>query len=480
MSSVLDVDSAYADESPDATLLADLFDSVLEDQFAVNQRSAARAETLAGLLWFTRTRPHVYAFTEDADAVEIAERAVVRDAAVRFGLSENTIRGLAATAETARTKLPSLWRRALDGFAAFAQVETAVSLLAVIGEGLEVTSEFDTQLADAVVRLGSAGFRSFARRVARRLSQVPLEIRHRDAAARRRVIVGPVEDGMAWLSAYLPIAEAVAAKRCLTSTAKHVAKADRQGRTRDQIRADLLSSWLRGEGTTTAVKTKVLVTVPVTMLTDEVRATVQRGRRRGVGPDLNREPFIDGTIPIDSDTAIRALLHEGSFTRVITDPVHGVVLDMDRRARTATRAQVEWLTLAYSTCAVDGCEHPAAEADIDHWLEFHGPHRGPTNLANLHPLCGNDHTLAGRSKLVYERAADGVVQMHSPAAAVPEPWNDDGGRRGDSSGVGDRGLVESDRWNLRGGTEDDPAEVRRITSALARVERAVHGDEPPF
>jgi hypothetical protein len=387
---------------------------------------------------------------------------------------------MAVTAEAARTKLPRLWRRALDGFAAFAQVEAAVALLAVIGDGVHAALEFDTELADAVIRLGSAGFRSVARRVARRLSEVPPEIRHRDAAARRRVMVEPVEDGMAWLSAYLPLGEAVAAKRRLTSTAKHIAKADRQGRTRDQIRADLLSSWLRGEGTATAVKTKVLVTVPVTMLTDDARATVRLGRRRGAGPDLNREPLVDGTIPIDSDTAIRALLREGSFTRVVTDPVTGVILDMDRRARTATRAQVEWLTLAYSTCAVDGCGHPAAEADIDHWLEFHGPHRGPTNLANLHPLCRNDHALAGRSKLVYERAADGVVRIHSPAMAVPEPWIDGGDGRGDSSRVGDRGLFESDGWTPHGGAEDDPAEVRRITSALARVERPVYGDEPPF
>lgn len=467
MSSAVHSDSSSSEESPDAALLVHLFDSVLEDQFAVNQRSAARAETLAELLSFARTHPHVYAFTEDADAVEIAERAILRDAALRFGVSENTIRGIAATAETATTRLPRLWQRARDGFAAFAQVEAAVSLLPVIGEGLEVSAEFDTELADAVVRLGSAGFRSFARRVARRLSQVPPAIRHQDAAARRRVIVDPVEDGMAWLSAYLPLAEAVAAKRRLTSTAKHVAKTDRRGRTRDQIRADLLSSWLRGEGTATAVKTKVLVTIPVSALSGAARATVRDRPHRGAGragPDLNDGPLMDATTPIDDSTAVTALLREGAFTRVFTDPVTGVILDMDRRSRKATRAQVEWLTLAYSTCAVDGCEHPAAEADIDHWLEFHGPQRGRTNIANLHPLCGNDHKLASRSRLVYERAPDGVVRVHSPVAAVPVPMR----------------APVSASWEPQERTEDDPEEIRRITSALAGVERPVYGSEPPF
>ena len=471
MSSAVSSDSSSSGEFPDAALLAHLFDSVLEDQFAVNQRSAARAETLAELLSFARTHPHVYAFTEDADAVEIAERAILRDAALRFGVSENTIRGIAATAEAATTRLPRLWRRARDGFAAFAQVEAAVSLLPVIGDGLEVSAGFDTELADAVVRLGSAGFRSFAHRVARRLSQVPPAIRHQDAAARRRVIVDPVEDGMAWLSAYLPLAEAVAAKRRLTSTAKHVAKTDRRGRTRDQIRADLLSSWMRGEGTATAVKTKVLVTIPVSALSGAARATVRDRPHRGAGgagPDLNDGPLLDATTPLDDSTAVTALLREGAFTRVFTDPVTGVILDMDRRSRKATRAQVEWLTLAYSTCAVDGCEHPAAEADIDHWLEFHGPQRGRTNIANLHPLCGNDHKLASRSRLVYQRAADGVVRVHSPVEAVPVPT------------PVSMPVPVPMPWESPERTEDDREEIRRITSALARIERPIYGSEPPF
>ena len=458
VSTISHVDRFDSHDVPDATLVARLLDRVLEDQFAVNRRSAARAETLAELLTFARTHPHVYAFTEDADAGAIAERALLRDAALRSGVPENTIRSMAATAEAAGTRLPRLWRRALDGFAAFPQVEMAVSLLAIIGEGVEVIAEFDTELADAVVRLGSTGFRAFTRRLARRLSQIPPAIRHRDTVARRRVIVEPAEDGMAWLSAYLPLTEAVAVKRRLTSTAKHVSKAERRGRTRDQIRADLLSSWLRGEGTATAVRTKVVVTVPVSMLAGAARATVRKGRLRCEGPDLNAEPLVDGTTPIDANTAVAAIVRSGAFTRVFTDPISGVILDMDRRSRKATPAQVEWLTLAYSTCAVEGCEHPAADADIDHWLEFHGPHRGPTNLANLHPLCGNDHKLASRSKLTFERAADGVVRVHSPAVTpVSDPLDD-----------------------RVGGSTEHAEQSRCMTSVLARMERPAYGEQPPF
>jgi len=73
------------------------------------------------------------------------------------------------------------------------------------------------------------------------------------------------------------------------------------------------------------------------------------------------------------------------------------------------------------------------------------------------------------------------VRVESPSRAVPEPWSDEGGRRGDPSGVSDGESFEvSAPWHSPEGAEDDPAEIRRITSALTRIERPVYGDEPPF
>ncbi|MDL9980628.1 DUF222 domain-containing protein [Microbacterium candidum] len=508
MSSSAIVDSPSSGEDADAVLLAHLFDSAQEDQFAVNTRAAYQAETISEIVAFAKAHPHVYAHTEHVDAVEIAERAVVRDAALRFQMSENAIRTLANVAGTADARLPGLWRRAKDGYATIRQVETAVILLAVLGEHPDITREFDDELSDAVVRLGAGGFAARARRTARRLSQIPPEIRHRDAAARRRVVVDPADDGMAWLSAYLPLNEAVAAKRRLTSSAKHVATTERGGRTRDQIRADLLSAWLRGENTPTAVKTKVLVTIPVNLLTPDAQASVRRAgptrQSSATGRNLNDEPLLDGREPIDPATAIGALLYEGVFRRVITDPVTGTVVDMDRRARIATPAQREWLTLAYATCAVDGCEHPAADSDIDHWLDYHGPYAGRTNLGNLNPFCGNDHVLKTRSKLRFVRGPDGTVRIQSPVltrgtSMSEDDWSAAGDDAVDRSALGeddvdwnaprDGGVdwssedLDHRTWAPRGAGDvspEDQDEVRRLTSALARLEKRDYGDNPPF
>jgi hypothetical protein len=98
---------------------------------------------------------------------------------------------------------------------------------------------------------------------------------------------------------------------------------------------------------------------------------------------------------------------------VITDPVTGVILDMDRRARKVTRAQREWLILAHGICTRDGCTRSAAEADIDHWTMYHGPQQGPTNLANLHPFCASDHRLKDRTRIRYRKREDGTTAVET-------------------------------------------------------------------
>ncbi|MGO4679758.1 hypothetical protein AB4078_07715, partial [Microbacterium sp. 2MCAF23] len=132
-----------------------------------------------------------------------------------------------------------------------------------------------------------------------------------------------------------------------------------------------------------AVKTTVFVTVPIGLL-----AGVNPGSAFGVaaiagvaattasaGSSLSPagNPVASGTEaqlvghgPIDPATARQAFLDATGFRRVITDPVRGVVLDMDRRTYRPTKAQRDWLVLQHGTCARDGCDRLALDADLDH------------------------------------------------------------------------------------------------------------------
>ena len=388
------------------------FCGVEEDQYDLHRRAASRAGRLADAIGWARTHPEIYALAGDDDPVRTAERCAVLEASVRLSLSEQTVRALVATADAARLSLPLLWARAREGFASMAQVDAAVLLLPRFAAHADAVLEFDRTLADLALSASPASFRAKATRLARRLAPLREAELHADAFARRRVVVQPAEDGMSWVGAYVETSDAVAIKRSLTSTAKHLTKAQRDGRTRDQVRADLFRDLLTGRGTPTAVKTKVFVTVPLDKLAPAARASVRRATPRPGGVDLNTEPLLDTGDPIDDASAIRLLLEAGRFTRVITDPVTGVILDMDRRSRKVTRQQREWLTLHHSRCTRDGCRRPAAEADIDHWIPYAA--QGPTDEANLHPLCDPDHALRDTTRVRFRRRPDNTVELRFP------------------------------------------------------------------
>ncbi|MGZ0711086.1 DUF222 domain-containing protein (plasmid) [Coraliomargarita sp. W4R53] len=393
---------------------------------------SGRAAKLADAFAYARSHPWIYVEAEMADAEHFAERAAVLEASMRFRLSETALRGLAHTADTGREQLPELWARAREGFAGLAQVDAAIALLPRFAGNADLIRQFDTYASEAVLHSSPQSFRAKALRKARKLSPGSDPEAHADAFGRRRVIFEELADGMSCVHLFASTADAHAIKRRLTSTAKHTQRKSRPGasrdeRTRDQIRADLMVAWLRGAGTPTAVKTKVFVTVPLDRLTPEAQATVRRqGADASVDTsaiDIATEPQLLGSGPIDATIASQLLLDAGQFTRVITDPVSGVILDMDRRSRLVTRAQREWLMLTHHLCVRDGCNRVAIDAEIDHWQEYHGPERGPTNISNLHPLCEPDHRMKSKTKLRYRRRSDGSVGVASPTGfATSVPW----------------------------------------------------------
>lgn len=396
--------------------LAMAFAEVEQHQYDLNRRAAARAAALAYAFEWARTHPYVYALPGEIDPEGIAVRSAALEASARLHLSENAVRALAGTAQVAQELLPLLWRRAREGFAALTQIETAVGLLGPFAGRREAIGAFDEALAELVMDTSPAAFRRRAQTLARRLAPEPWPAQHARARATRHVVLEPGEDGMSTFHAKAPTIEARAAMRRLTATAKRMTREERRGRTLDQVRADLFVAWLRGEGTPTAVKTKVFVTVPLDKLGEKAQASVRRDIAPETGIDLSREAQLLGDGPIDHLTGIQALLDAGAFTRVITDPVTGVVLDMDRRARTVTRAQREWLALVHGECTRDGCHRLAVDAEIDHWIGFHSDQRGPTNLANLHPLCASDHRLKDRTSIRYRRRSDSTVQLRFPTS----------------------------------------------------------------
>lgn len=405
----IDEDLDLTPRTPRDVLSVVLDDLTCTDNEA-NRQASLRSERIVAAVDMARRHPELYTYDADPD---MAERAVMLDIALRLRLSEDQVRDMRSTARWAMRHLPALWSRARDGFASMRAVAQVVTLLHAVSPPADAPQELLDTIGAVIAAVDAAASEwvlscppeAFRRRVKKMVDATAGDLaarRHTRAMADRRVVCVPAGDGMSWISALVATHEAGAIMGRLT--AKHIRKAERGGRTRDQIRADLFASWLKGDGTPTAVRTRVFVTIPVQLLAGE--------------PVPVEQATVVGGDTIDPLTAKQLFLDAGSFLRVITDPVAGVVVDMDRRTYRPTKAQRDWLILRHGTCSRDGCSRLAVDADVDHdrpWARG-----GRTNLAALRPLCPRDHVHRHRTRAVYRTRTDRTVEVTTPTGFVSD------------------------------------------------------------
>jgi hypothetical protein len=86
--------------------------------------------------------------------------------------------------------------------------------------------------------------------------------------------------------------------------------------------------------------------------------------------------------------SIRRLACNGRIRPVIIGP-HGEVLALGNQQRLANRAQRRALRAMYRTCAFPGCDVTFANTEAHHIVAWE--HGGPTDIANLLPLCALHH-----------------------------------------------------------------------------------------
>jgi hypothetical protein len=263
-------------------------------------------------------------------------------------------------------------------------------------------------------------FRHRARTWRERHHAQSIEARHATGVLDRRVEYTPDQDGMAWLSAYLPADQAAGIWNRTTAIARGLQGPD-QHRTLTQLRADVLATALLssgnllgggdlfgrgspGHGTAGSdpdggmhpaahdpgrvpsldpgladvptPRAQVLVTVPVFSL---LGAT--------------EEPaMLDGYGPIPASMA-RDLVANGadSFHRVLVDPRDGAPLEIGRTSYRLTNAMRQWLRLRDGKCPFPGCSNQSLDNDADHLLAW--AKGGTTGVANLGQPCPKHHRL---------------------------------------------------------------------------------------
>lgn len=414
-----------------------------------NRAAAAHADAIRRALQLAGRHPELFlpeAACADRDAAEFARRAAATELSMRVKVPATTLRSRAHEAAVLQERLPEVWRRYADGVAGPAEARLAARAANAFDAGDARLEELDRALAAAVGTMTQTRFQQRVGQVTARLDRAALTARHVRAHADRRVVIEHVDDGMSWVSLHVSQLDAARIDARLDATARamhgHSAGGDAacgaahgapDPRTLAQLRADAAVDWLTGAGTATAVRTEVIVTIPLLGLAgSNGRSGVARS---GEGaPDIPASDIADeadvlahleGVGPIDPGTAARLFADAPSFLRLVTDPVTGVPLKLGRRRYRPTRKQRLWLALRYERCTRPGCDRLASRSDVDHLVDWH--RGGSTDDTNLGPACRSDHVIRHRTGFTVTRSRRGSMIWRSPTgyAATTAPGGRD-------------------------------------------------------
>ncbi|GAA4370743.1 hypothetical protein GCM10023152_10130 [Agromyces bauzanensis] len=400
--SALDVELEFAGVAASFDVFAELctaLDEAEQAQFAVNRAMAAHLDAVRRALEVAASEPGVYLRPEQLrspEANELAVRAAATELSMRLHLPVGTIRGRAHEATVLRERLPRVWASFRDGTVAYVGARVAADAAAGFARGDARLAELDDELSAVIGTVTTTRLRQLARTVLARLERERLEARHTRAYADRQIVVEHGDDGMAWVSLYTSQVDAARIGARLDATAHRDVGVGDEPRTLDQLRADAAVAWLTGDGTPTAARVEVIVTVPCLSLAgaDDEAAT------------------LDGVGPIDLATA-RQLFHDApSFLRLAVDPITSAPLELDRTRYRPTKAQRLWLALTHGRCTRPGCDRLAVSADIDHLHDWQ--HDGVSNPANLAPSCRGDHRLKHATRFAPTKNPDETVTWRSP------------------------------------------------------------------
>jgi hypothetical protein len=366
---------------------------------AIARAQAEQLAAIAATLREARDFPELYVGPTQLGptAVEFAERAAIADLAVRLSIAESTVRAQAFEADTLRTLTPRVWQSFREGAVSAANASTVASLC--IGLTDAACQTFEAELLQPAATVAPARFRAMARALRERLVAEPPAARHERGAQARRVILEPDLDGMAWLHAYLPAETAERAMLYVTRAARQLGSAGDETRTLGQLRADVAGDLLAGVlGAKGSVGVTVGVTVPV--------LTLLGGDEPGI---------LEGHGPIDAATARRLAAHAPTFHRILTHPVTGTVLDIDRTRYRPPADLKRMVGLRDVVCTFPGCGRSARNCDLDHTVAWSDD--GTTAETNLASLCRHHHRLKHETNWSVSRVA-GMSTWTSPTGAI--------------------------------------------------------------
>jgi hypothetical protein len=316
-----------------------------------------------------------------AAQIALARRISPHRAAQQLGWASILIRELPATYAALREGRISEWRAML--------VARGTAWLS-----REHRTEVDAALAPGLETLGDRALAAEVDKLGYRLDPAGYVARLANAEAERRVGVRPAPDVMGYLSALLPVAQAVACYAALRQHADTVI-ADGDGRSRNQLMADTLVARLTGQETAGDVPVEInLIMTDQALIGPDRQATAaafdgdEDGDAGRDGNDGDEPAYLLGYGYVPAGYARRLALSPAAgaprwLRRLYRRPDTGELAAMDSRRRCFTRAQRHFVQLRDQRCRTPWCGAPIRH--IDHVVPVE--RGGLTSVENAAGLC---------------------------------------------------------------------------------------------
>ncbi len=432
-------------------MLADLVESLEAAEATLASMHAARDGllALAGRLAVDIARQG-----DHPDGADMTIRTVAAEIGAVQRVSDRTVERRISQASWLVDGFPAVWQA--QGAGRVSAAHAAV----IVEAGGHLTDAGDrAAFAAAVLPIAEAEspnrLRPLARRIAERFQPRSIDERHRAARDRRRVWSVDAEDGMGDLHIHTSATLAHGMMDRLSKMAHAIREENRRAardakvagdvtfepdeRTVDEIRADLLVDLVltgapTGHDTTDGllgeIRAEVEVTVPVTSLIrddaaddhlDDDIAGAGDGsgdHATGVADELaarfraaSRIPAeLDGIVPIDAATARALAGNAVGWNRVLTHPITGAVLAVDRYRPNKDLRRL--LKARDQRCRFPGCRIAARKCDLDH--NHSASTGGATCDENLAAFCRRHHMLKHSSPWQVTPRPGGVLEWTSP------------------------------------------------------------------
>lgn len=263
---------------------------------------------------------------------------------------------------------------------------------------VEHRAEVDRLMAGRLGQVGTKRLAAEAKAHAQRLDQESAVAQLERCRRERRVSVRPATGGMAYLTALLPMHQAVAALAGLQRDAGTIIGAgDPQERTRDQVMADLLVERLTGQQSAATVPTEIQL-----VMTD-----------RALFGAREEPAWLPGHGPLPAEVARQMVTDpeaQVALRRLFTRPEDGQLAAMDSRSRVFPPLLRRMILLRDDVCRTPWCDSPIRHADH---VTAHAS-GGPTSLQNGQGLCAACNYAKENPGWRHASQQDGGVSVTTP------------------------------------------------------------------